>query len=252
LKNLKNWLSKPENDKKLWALWIWNKNITEDEMEKQLNSFIEKGFGGVAIRPSRDMSPTYLSQEFLHLFRQVLNIAKENGLKVRIADDFSVSYNNFFQTVAEQNKSYRGQKLELEYYKTVFTKEVFEYNVSEKAEYVILAAKISNEKINPSTIRIIPAGQKNGRISWKAPAGDWQVMVFKKVWYIDPYGCYVPNFFNPKVAHAYIHGVIEKLKKTFSKFVPTTFEGFLSEMPTYLPAEKRCRRLLCKKQKPCV
>ncbi len=237
MKNIKNLLENPLKDARLWALWIWNKDITEDEMINQINSFIEKGFGGVAIRPGREMKPVYLSEEFLSLFEKVCVIAKENGINIRIADDFSLPWNGFFQSHAEQNSSYRAQKLVLEHTSTVGSKEVFEYSVLDESEYIVLVAKITEGKINPNTVKIIPVTTKNSIVSWKSPAGDWQVMVFKKTWYLDPLGYYVPNVFNPKVAQVYIQVVLEKLKSAFSKFIPAPFEGFICEMPTYLPSE---------------
>ena len=145
MKNFKNSLTKPSPDNRLWALWIWNKKITEDEMVRQLNAFIDKGFGGVAIRPARDISPAYLSEEFLNFFEKVLVIAKENGIGVRIADDFSLPWNDFFQSQAEQNASYRAQQLVLECSCIISSKEQFEYNVPDKSKYIILAVKIVSD-----------------------------------------------------------------------------------------------------------
>lgn len=237
MKNLKNVLNNPDQASMLWALWIWNKAISEGEMLKQLNSFIESGFGGVAIRPTRDIIPSYLSKEFFHLFKRVLIVAKTNNIKVRIADDFSIPWSGFFQAEAEQNSSFRAQKLVLEHSCIVASKDVFEYNVPDKHSYVILAVKNINGIIDPNTVKNLQIGSKTSALSWKAPAGEWQVMVFKKTWYLDPLGYYVPNVFNPKVAQLYIQNVIEKFKTAFSKYIPLTLEGFICEMPTYLPSE---------------
>ena len=236
MKSLRNSLSKPSPDYRLWALWIWNRKITEDEMVKQLNEFIDNGFGGVAIRPSREISPSYLSEEFLYFFERVLVIAKENNIGVRIADDFSIPWSGFFQTQAEQNTSYRAQKLVLEHSCIISPKELFEYYVPDKSKYVILAVKIVDGKINPKSVKNLLTGQKIPNIAWKGLAGEWQVMVFKKTWYLSPGDFYVPNVFNPRVAHVYIQTVLEKFTTTFSKYIPSPFEGFICEMPTYLPS----------------
>ncbi len=206
-------------------------------MVNQLNAFIAKGFGGVAIRPSRDMDPAYLSEEFFTLLTQVLVIAKENGIGVRIADDFSIPWSGFFQSQAEQHSTYRAQKLILEHSTIVAGKETFEYAIPDASKYFVLAVKILDGKINPNTVKILPVSSKSPQLTWKALAGEWQVMVFKKTWYTDPLGYYIPNVFNPKVAQVYIQVVLEKLKAAFSKYIPTTLEGFICEMPTYLPSE---------------
>jgi len=235
LKNLKALLTKPLQDSRLWALWIWNKMITEPEMVKQLNMFIEKGFGGVAIRPSRDISPSYLSEEFYHLFERVLVIAKEKNIRIRIADDFSMPWNGFFQLEAEQNPGYRAQKLQLESSTLITAKDTFQYPVGDKSSCYIIATKVTDGKINPDTMKNLLTGHKGGDLVWKNSAGDWQVMVFKKAWELDPLNYYIPNVFNPKVAHLYIQMVLEKFTARFSKYVPGVFEGFVCEMPAYLP-----------------
>ncbi len=237
VKNLNNLLSNPSQDARLWALWIWNKTITEQELEKQLNAFIEKGFGGVAVRPGREMKPVYLSEEFFSLFEKVCAIAKENGIGVRIADDFSLSWNGFFQSQAEQNSTYRAQRLVLEYTNQVTGKEIFQYTLPNPLDYLILVSKVADGKINPNSVKQISVPPKDTEVSWKAPSGDWQVMVFRKEWYLDPFGYYVPNVFNPKVAQVYIQMVLEKMKSEYSRYIPSPLEGFICEMPTNLPSE---------------
>ena len=236
MKNLKSLLMKPSQEYKLWALWIWNKTISLDEMHDQLQSFISKGFAGVAIRPSRDMVPSYLSEEFFNLFEDVLKNAKSHNFKIRIADDFSIPWSGFFQTQAEQNTSFRAQKLELFQSKLFTAKEVFEFTVPDKNIYTVLAAKSNNGQINANNVKNLQVGSKSNNISWKVPAGEWQVIIFKKSWYLDPLGNYVPNVFNPKVAQFYIQSVLEKIRTKFSKYIPNTFEGFICEMPSYLPS----------------
>jgi hypothetical protein len=237
LKNLKSLLIKPENDSRLWALWIWNKTISEEEMIKQLSSFIEKGFGGVAIRPSQDICPSYLSEEFLSLLGKTLDFAKTNGIQVRIADDFSVPWCTIFNEELEQNISFRGQYLTLEHSATVLSKESFEYKVSDSSNYFVLCARIEGEKIDTDSIKDLPLNNKSPIITWKAVAGDWKVMVFKKSWMTDSFGNYVPNLFNAKVAQFYLQNVLEKLTVRFEKYIPSTFEGFISELPVYMPRE---------------
>ncbi|MBD3321620.1 MAG: hypothetical protein GF350_11050, partial [Chitinivibrionales bacterium] len=59
MKNLKKALAKQTNESKPWAIWIWNQEIAAAEMMFQIESIIEKGFGGIAIKPGRDMVPAF-------------------------------------------------------------------------------------------------------------------------------------------------------------------------------------------------
>lgn len=237
MKNLKNLLQKPSQNHKLWVFWIWNKLITEDEIAKQIHEFNDKGFGGIAIRPSRDMQPKYFSEEFLKLFGKTLKIAKSLNLRIRLADDFSIPWSGFFQEHAQNNSSFRAQRLVLIKSYLLTSKDTFEYEIPDKHKYTILAVKSNNGKINLNFIKNLQTGLKTSSLSWKAPAGEWQVMIFKKEWYLDPVDNYVPNVFNPKVMQTYSQYVLEQLYERFEKYIPLVLEGFICEMPTYLPSK---------------
>ncbi|MFW6254817.1 MAG: hypothetical protein ACOC41_07810 [Chitinivibrionales bacterium] len=236
MKNLKTALRNPRRESKPWALWIWNREITELELAQQLTSFIEFGFGGVAIRPGTEMSPAYLSEEYISRLETVCSMAESAGIGVRIADDFSLPCNGFFQEPAQKQSSLRSQTITLEYTKLIEAKAEFVMSVERPDEMIILAAhSYPNGQVDLDSCKEIHPQQN--QITFQAGSQDTRVMVFRKSFLIDPAGHYIPNPFNPKAAQAYIQNVLEPLKATFSKYIPTTLEGFITEMPAVLPAE---------------
>lgn len=237
MKNPRNFVQKTEDDSRLWAFWIWNKYISQTELLPQLQSFIAKGFGGVAIRPCRDMFPLLLSAEFMSLFKKVLEVAKEHNFSIRFADDLSISWTNVFQNIIQQNIDFRAQRLTLDYHKIVTGKDIFEYHVENIDDYIFLIAKIKDETLNVDSVKDMPITVKDSTVTWKATPGEWQIIVFKKEWYLDPLGNFVPNLFNQKVAQAYVQNILEKFKAEFSRFIPSPFEGFVIELPSCLPAD---------------
>ena len=86
MKNVKESLKKPSRESLPWVVWNWNGTISPALLLEQLSWLIDCGVGGIAIRPSRDMNPHYLSEEFLELFATVLRIAAKQGIGIRIAD----------------------------------------------------------------------------------------------------------------------------------------------------------------------
>jgi len=180
LKNIKNLLEKPGVDARPWAIWIWNSCITRDNLVSQLNSFIEKGFGGVAIKPSRDMVPSYLSNEFFDLFKIALKLAQQGNIGVRIAEDFGLPWNNLFEAITNQNKKLRAQRLRLDHAELISGKRVFEKEICNPDDSIILISKVVNGKIILSQTRKYSVTPEKNIFSWKAPAGDWQLMIFIK------------------------------------------------------------------------
>lgn len=237
MKAIKEQLANPATECRPWAIWIWNGPITVEEMETQLVELAEKGFGGVAIRPGRDMDPPYLSEEFFILFGRLLALAHEHGLGVRIADDLSVPWSGFFEPFARSNSKLRAQKLVLVHSVELPASETFELFLEEPERYIILAAPIEGSRTGLSSVKTIAMGPGKQEVSWKAPKGEWRVMVLKKQWVLGPAGNFVPNVYNPKVAQVYTQTVLEELLGHLPKTGRSAFEGVVTEMPAYVPAE---------------
>jgi hypothetical protein len=240
LSTLKNFVAKPGREFRPWAIWIWNQRITKIEIERQLKAFIEQGFGGIAVRPGRDMQPAFMSESFLDLFGHVLSIAKVAGIGIRIAEDFALPSAGVLETLAQRFASFRAQTLGLVHQEIVPDKGIFEKTFDDAdfpEQYLAFTGKAVNGKLIFSSVKQLAPTQGKNTLSWQPPSpGEWMVVVCKKTPVISPEGRYIPNILNPKVAQAYIKEVLEPLKTLFSKYMPTTFEGFITEMPTYIPS----------------
>jgi hypothetical protein len=235
LKNFKEILLKPTLDARPWIIWIWNLTITKKEMVDQLNSLISHGFGGVIIRPGKEMVPAYLSEEFFALFKSVLEIAKQHNFGVRIADDFSMPWSGFFTDILNQNDKLRAQNLVLAETHVRHAKESFEYKTDRWKETIVLAASLKNQQVSLTDVKVLQLSDKP--LDWKVQSGDWKIFVFKKEYVHDLAGGYIPNVFNTRTAQMYLQYVMNVFKKRCAKFVGSTFKGFLTEMPAYRCAD---------------
>lgn len=199
--------------------------------------FVDNGFAGVAIKAGRDMCPQYLSEEFFDLLEQVLKMAQKSKIGVRIAEDFSLPWHNAFEKLTQANKQLRAQCLVLEHSELVPEKSSFEKKIHDPSTAIVQIARVVNDVIIASKIKTIPLPADSNVLSWKAPPGSWQVMIFRKKYMTDPMGNYVPNMFREQTARTYAETAWESLKRRFSKYMPLTFEGFISEVPPCLPAD---------------
>lgn len=223
-----------------WVIWIWNLSIAKKEVEKQLRFFIDQRFAGVAIKIGRDMTPSFLSAEFFELFNEVLVIAQKEKIGIRLAEDFSMPGHNAFESLAEKNRSIRGQYLALEHTEQIPNKTDLEKTIEDPASAIVQVAKFENEKVLVSKLRTISLSQHDTPVlSWKGQAGAHQLMIFRKKYASDPFGKYVPNVFREQSARIYAESVWEAFHRHFSKFMPLTFEGFITEVPAYLPADNQ-------------
>jgi hypothetical protein len=219
-----------------WVIWIWNQCITKGELLKQLKFFIDQRFAGVAIKIGRDMTPAFLSKEFFALFHEVLLLAQKEKIGIRLAEDFSMPGHDAFNGMAEKNADLRGQYLVLEHTEQIPNKANLEKTVEDPADVIIQIASVENDKVLISKLKTIVL-HVPPVISWKGQPGTHQLMIFRKKYANDPFGAYVPNVFREQSARIYADTVWEEFHRHFSKFMPSTFEGFITEAPAYLPSD---------------
>lgn len=70
-------------------LYVWNDDIEEEELARQLDGFKEQGFGGVFIHPRPGLITPYLSKRWLELWRFTLEECKKRGMFAYIYDENS-------------------------------------------------------------------------------------------------------------------------------------------------------------------
>ena len=164
MKNFKEMLKKPSRESQPWALWIWNLTISESQLNKQFQWFVDNGFGGIAIRPSREMVPTYLSEEFLELFGFVVRSAQKHGIGIRIADDFSLPWSNcFFNDIAQSTKM-RAQHLRLVINRMLNEREEVVFPEFNPKTEIALVFRYHNGSIDPNSVTELSCGSNSSSI----------------------------------------------------------------------------------------
>lgn len=86
---IKNLFLNPTAEYRTAPLWVWNADMTEEEIEKMLEELKAHGFGGVFVHPRPGMKITYLDEKFFGAWKKALDIAKRLGLKLNIYDENS-------------------------------------------------------------------------------------------------------------------------------------------------------------------
>jgi len=70
-------------------LWVWNDDVTEKQIDRQLADFKEQGIGGVFVHPRPGLITPYLSDRWFELYKYTVEKGKELGMDVWIYDENS-------------------------------------------------------------------------------------------------------------------------------------------------------------------
>jgi len=68
-------------------LWVWNNDVSKEDIDFSLGELKKQGIGGVFIHPRRGLITEYLSEEWFELVAYSMEKAKEISLKVWIYDE---------------------------------------------------------------------------------------------------------------------------------------------------------------------
>lgn len=154
-------------------LWHLHGTLTRENSEAQLRDSRDKsGFGGVAVLPMGKMQPTYLSDDYFARYGEILNTSRELGMEVILYDDTGFPSGS---AGGQLNKLYPDQTLK--------RLDLTEEDVHGPADYekalpegtlmgVVALNTQTCERID------ITGAVKDGKLTWRAPAGTWQVMIF--------------------------------------------------------------------------
>ena len=97
-------------------LWVWNTDVTKEDIDRMLNEFKEQGFGGAFVHPRPGLITDYLSEDRFALYAYSLEVAERLGLDIWIYDENS--YPSGFaggHVPSQMPESYnQGQGLRLE------------------------------------------------------------------------------------------------------------------------------------------
>ena len=86
---LQEQFANPSSEFRSAPLWVWNTDVTTEDIDRMLAELKEQGFGGAFVHPRPGLETEYLSQEWFDLWNYSLQKGKELGLDIWIYDENS-------------------------------------------------------------------------------------------------------------------------------------------------------------------
>jgi hypothetical protein len=218
--------------------WHINGALTTEEIKAQLRDSRDKsGFGGVAVLPVAETQPKYLSEDYFASYADILDTARELGMEVVLYDDTGFPSGTAGGRLSELFPDDTLKRLDM-------TEEV----VQGPADYVKVlpaGALMSVVAMNTQTLQRldITASASGGNLAWKAPEGNWNVMVFTCVRSTTASGKRLVDFLSAEAVDKYIPLTYGEYFKRFSKDFGATIRrdyfddvGFYAQDRPWTPA----------------
>ncbi|MBB6633846.1 glycosyl hydrolase [Cohnella thailandensis] len=87
--SLRKLFKEPRMEDRPAAFWVWNDDMSPEQIRKQLRELADKGFGGAFLHARPGLQLEYLSEEWFERWGIALETAEELGLKLSIYDENS-------------------------------------------------------------------------------------------------------------------------------------------------------------------
>ena len=81
--------SDPSSEYRSAPFWVWNKDVSREDIDRTLRDLKKRGFGGVFLHPRYGLMTGYLSSHWFDLVKYSRDIAKELDMKLWIYDEDS-------------------------------------------------------------------------------------------------------------------------------------------------------------------
>ncbi len=211
-------------------LWHTNGELTDEIIHEIFEVGKENGFGGITFLPLTKTTPKYLSDEYFTQYGKALELADKLDMKVIYYDDLdfpSGSAGWRMQTEFPDSTLKRLDKIEWEVKGPAKFTEKCPVPLSDKALYgkpdgVLQAAVAMNMETN-ERVNIRDCVDKEGKVVWDAPEGNWKVFLFVCV--ADSHG--LVDYMSPKAVENFFtltyDRFYEKFKKNFGSTITAIF-----------------------------
>ncbi len=187
--------------------WFWNDTLTNDEIERQIRAFHEKGVDGFCIHPRLGLDPKieYMGEEWLGFVRFAVELADELGMYVLLYDEAMYPSGSCCGQVVAANEEYASRGLRMS-----------TTNNPAKGDVLIGTTQRDGktyyffEGYNDGRIRGTYFGQDDGQAN--APKAS--------------------DLLNPDAVAKFIELTHEKYKEALSEYFGTTVIGIFTDEPS--------------------
>ena len=237
LKEVATAFKSPEAKYSPSILWGWEGPVTREVIDRDLDQFKSLHVKAVNIEAGYDLPFPYLSDGYFDLVKHAMEQARQRGMVVWMIDECKYPSGFAGGKFSRERPDLRMQGLD--FWKRIDLPTGQTY--SEELPAPVLSAVAVERKTGESRLLSI----KQGRLTWTAPEGDWQVWLVRHKFRTSvtragnnpTHGKDTMNalcdYLNPDAVYQFIQFTHEQYKKHVGQYFGTTFLGFRGDEPDY-------------------
>lgn len=158
------WQSRP--------LWFWNGKLNAQKTRDTVAACKSAGYYGMGILPAKGMGVDFMSPEFLKHYKVAVDEAAKLGMKMCLYDEFWFPSGSAGGLLAQKHPEALGKRLDMLATDVNGPREFSQAVPDGTLMGAVAMAKATKQRLD------ITASIKDGTLRWKAPAGEWKVMIF--------------------------------------------------------------------------
>ncbi|MHB8953307.1 MAG: glycosyl hydrolase [Pirellulaceae bacterium] len=210
------WKSRP--------LWFWNGPLDQGTTAQIMEASVDSGYYGFGILPTKEMGVPFMSPEFLGHYRHAVDTAARLGLKMCLYDEFWFPSGSAGGLLKEHYPEALSKRLDL--VEVTINGSALVDLETPAGELMAAVAMHTDTKERVD----LTAQVQQGRLSWKAPAGTWRVMLFTCV--PDGAGGLV-DYLDPAAVRKFATLTYDKYFETFPEHFGKTIDSAFYDEPTF-------------------
>ncbi len=208
--------------------WYWNGRVTPEETRRQIREMIGQGVYQAIVFPWDGMEVPYLSEAYWRQIGAALDIAKELGFTLNMADEYDWPSGHAWDfwsgkpelsRVLQQHPEFRIERLKYEEH-AVNGPRSWAQEIG-RAALVVAARQNESGRLEEKSLRLL---QPDGTtLRWEVPAGEWLVTVYRLEPAVGGHNTRV-DLLNPQAVRAYLDIVYEEYARRFPQHLGSTLQ----------------------------
>jgi len=227
--DIKREFAQPPERFKSRPLWFWNGSLDADKTRQMLEACKQRGYYGVGILPAQDMTPAFMTAEFLDQYQVAVDKAAALGMKLCLYDEYCFPSGSAGGLLAKRFPEALSKRLDMLAIDVAGPRTIEQAVPAGKLMAAVAMEAAAMEAAGGKRVDVAPR-VKDGKLAWDVPTGNWKIMLFTCV----PDGARdLVDYLDPKAVQKFITLTYQAYYDKFPTHFGTTIDSAFYDEPTF-------------------